>query len=101
MVIEQLPDVMERFKRGEDFEIEFYGQGIERVVEFTFIGGDVEVGCLPAIESTPNSFSEIVHASEVSEILNGIARDFAESLLRVSPNLVSIEPFSCWLNGEF
>jgi hypothetical protein len=95
-VVEQLPATLEALQRGEEAEIDFYGQGIERTISFAPTGDLITVNCSSKTAWIPNPSSETVEREEVRMLLLGLARDFKEAVNRACPTLATVPPFSAW-----
>ncbi|TGB00992.1 hypothetical protein [Streptomyces sp. MZ04] len=95
-VMEQLPEAVAALRKGENTEIDFYGQGIERLIEFSPQGTQVAVRCTSRLDWTPRPDVEFALRDDVERLLSGLAHSFKVALDRTSPEMAALEPFSSW-----
>ncbi|MEO3756081.1 hypothetical protein [Streptomyces sp. B6B3] len=96
-VIEQVPQALDDFREGFDAEIDFYGQGVERLVTFAPDGETTQVRCTSRTSWTPDP--EMISCShhDVENLLTSLEREFVTSLRLASPTLAALPPFATWL----
>jgi hypothetical protein len=98
-VVEQLPAALTALRHGQAAEIDFYGQGIERLFGFAPVdaAGTVVVRCASRLPGwVPDPAVEAVPHDELERMLTRLAHDFTRSLGRICPALASHEPFVHW-----
>jgi hypothetical protein len=100
-VVEQLPDVLTSILASEIAELDFYGQGIERVVEFSRTGDVMELRCQSRTGWTPDPEVETLDVTQLEEMMVGLAHDFSNAIARLAPRLAAIEPLPSWQAGTF
>ncbi|MFD8871116.1 hypothetical protein ACFV1F_43435 [Streptomyces sp. NPDC059590] len=94
--IENLPEAIEALKLGESAQIDFYGQGIERLVTFTPQGETVVIKCTSNTAWTPDPDTEEISLGEARNLLLTLARDFKAALERVCPQVAALDAFAAW-----
>lgn len=95
-VMEQLPDAVDMLRQGGHAEIDFYGQGIERLIEFSPQGTQIAVRCTSRLDRMPGPDVEFALRDDVDRLLGGLAHSFKVALVRTSPGMAALEPFSGW-----
>ncbi|MFE5024829.1 hypothetical protein ACFRAO_16200 [Streptomyces sp. NPDC056656] len=95
-VIEQLPDALASLRRRESAQIDFYGQGVERVVAFAPDEGMVAIQCTTRTGWVPSPDTESVSQSEAEALLVALARDFKLALEHACPEVAALSPFVDW-----
>ncbi|WP_154685996.1 hypothetical protein [Streptomyces himastatinicus] len=94
--IEQLPEALESLQRGLPAKIDFYGQGIERLVTFTPGRKSVIIKCTSNTAWAPDPDTEEVSLGKVEGMLVAFARDFKISLERACPDVAALDFFAGW-----
>ncbi|WP_146075028.1 hypothetical protein [Streptomyces sp. Ru73] len=95
-VIEQLPEALTALREREPAQIDFYGQGIERLVTFTPRAESVVVSCTTNNGDSPDVTTETVPHREAEELLANLAREFKAALERACPEVAALPPFADW-----
>lgn len=95
-VIEQLPTAISNLQRGMDAEIDLYGQGIERRLDFTVSGNLVEIRCTSGTKWCPDPDVHLLSHDEAMTLLTGLAREFGIAVRRAAPDLAAKTPFPKW-----
>ncbi|MFJ4583274.1 hypothetical protein [Streptomyces echinatus] len=95
-VIEQLPRARTALRRGERARIDFYGQGVERVVTFDPVGERVTMTCTTRTDRIPAPATETASLTTVEGMLAALAHDFRQALDRACPDIATREPFTQW-----
>ncbi|MFF4230986.1 hypothetical protein [Streptomyces sp. NPDC001820] len=95
-VIEQLPTAIANLQRGLDAEIDLYGQGIERRLDFTLSGNLVEIRCTSSTKWSADPSLEVLPHEEALSLLTGLAREFGIAVQRALPDLAAKTPFAKW-----
>jgi hypothetical protein len=99
-VMEQLVDVLADLRAEKESELDFYGQGIERVLDF-FPGPDgVRIRCRSGTAWEPNPTVEHASTEDLQRMFVRLAVDFAEALALVSPDLARVPPIPAWRRGD-
>lgn len=96
-LIEQLPDVLDKIGSRLSAKIDLYGQGVERVLRFEVNGDRVEVSCESRASWIPEFDVQNIDHLDLLSRLESVAKEFAESLRLVWPELAGMEPFVNWL----
>ena len=95
-VIEQLPTAISNLQQGLDAEIDLYGQGIERRLDFTRSENLVNIQCTSGTEWIPDPDVEVLSHEEAMTLLAGLAREFGIAVQRALPDLAAKTPFAKW-----
>lgn len=98
-VMEELPGVIGSIRSTGSGEIDFYAQGVERTLNFSTHGEEVEITCDSGTSWNPEPRTEKMRVSELDRMLASLATNFGKSLEFMSPNLSKREPFTSWKNG--
>ncbi|TDC28022.1 hypothetical protein E1265_00345 [Streptomyces sp. 8K308] len=99
-VMEQLPDVLAAIRRRASAHLDFYGQGVERLLEFSFADDHVLISCESRTAWTPDPSIERIDATELETMLGDLAREFSRAAIRVDPRLADLSPFADWASGD-
>jgi hypothetical protein len=99
-VVEQLADVLEGLRAGEETELDFFGQGIERTLDFTPGPDGVRIRCRSGTTWEPDPVIEYASSEDLRRMFVRLAVDFAEALVLVSPDLERVPPIPAWLHGD-
>jgi len=87
-VLEQLPLAREQLlQKSGNFSINFFEQGIERELKFSWGGDLVTIECLSRTNWVPNPKNEFISLSEVRKMFNKLHDDFCETCRDVLPRL--------------
>ncbi|MFG2371399.1 hypothetical protein ACGFY9_07970 [Streptomyces sp. NPDC048504] len=95
-VVEQLPEALASVGDGKPAQIDFYGQGVERLVTFTPHEGQVVIACTTETDWTPEPSTETVSPEEAEAMLAALAHDFRRALDRACPDIAAVQPFAGW-----
>ncbi|WP_208031546.1 hypothetical protein [Streptomyces cyanogenus] len=95
-VIEQLPQARTALGRKERALIDFYGQGVERVISFHPVGEQVTMTCTTRTDWIPDPATETASLPDVEDMLAALAHDFRRALDRACPDIAAREPFAQW-----
>ncbi|PRY01837.1 hypothetical protein [Allonocardiopsis opalescens] len=96
-VIEQLPDLLSSLRERRAGSLDFYGQGIERTLEFTPNGDTTLIRCGSRTAWRPDPEVETAHGSELEDMLTALAHDFAVSAARLHPPAALVPQLADWL----
>ena len=98
-LMEQLPDALNALRTGRACEIDFYGQGIERILYFTIDVPLVNVECRSGTSWTPVP-AVVRHDKEMLvELLERMAKDFADAVAIGAPEFADVDIFVRWRQG--
>ncbi|MYX97885.1 hypothetical protein GT045_24515 [Streptomyces sp. SID486] len=95
-VIEQLPQARTALRRRDRAQIDFYGQGVERVITFDPVGEQITMTCTTQTDWIPDPATETASLSDVEGMLAALAHDFRRALDRVCPDIAARAPFAQW-----
>ena len=99
-LMEQLPDALSGLRAGEPSEIDLYGQGLERTLYFSPDGVWVDIECRSRTSWTPAPAVVRQGKDALVEMLEKLARDFAEAVAIGVPELADEEVFALWRRGQ-
>ncbi|MFD0555593.1 hypothetical protein ACFQ3B_00835 [Stackebrandtia endophytica] len=100
-VVEELPDLLRALRRREDFEVDMYGQGIERTIAVSVDGDRVLLGCRSRTSWRPDPATETLDFARFTAMTTDLAAQVAVGLVRIGSRLADHEPFRSWRTGEF
>lgn len=95
--VEQLPELLSRIRAGRSTEVDLYGQGVERTLRFDVEGDRIAATCVSRTGWIPEPPREELDCSELLEMLESVALEFAKSLRLVWPHCAEMVPFVDWL----
>lgn len=95
-VIEQLPQARTALRRKQRARIDFYGQGVERVITFDPDGEQITMSCTTQTAWIPDPATETASLADVEGMLAALARDFRRALDRACPDVAARDPFAQW-----
>ncbi|MFE3186610.1 hypothetical protein ACFXKR_38000 [Streptomyces violascens] len=95
-VIEQLPEALSALRHKEPAQIDFYGQGVERLVRIVPRGESAIVTCVSNAGWVPMPSAEELPLVEAERLLVSLARDFKAALELVCPDIAALEVFAGW-----
>ncbi|MEU8787417.1 hypothetical protein [Streptomyces sp. NPDC048637] len=90
--MEQLPQAIASLRTGSTAEIDFYGQGLERVVSLSPRGEEVAIRCTSRTGWQPTLEIEQVSYVAAVRMLTGAFRDFRTALDLASPGVATFLP---------
>jgi len=96
-LVEQLPELLSNIRVRRSAEIDLYGQGIERTLRFDVEGDRIVATCVSRTGWTPSPAKEELDYSELLEMLDSVAFEFAKFLRLVWPQCAGMVPFVDWL----
>jgi hypothetical protein len=99
-LMEQLPDALNALRADRACEIDFYGQGIERTLYFAVDGPWVNVECRSGTTWTPTPAVVRHHKKVLVELLEGMAKGFADAVAIGVPELADVDIFVRWRQGR-
>lgn len=99
-VIEQLPELLMNLRADKQGILDFFGQGIERWLEFFPAKRLVEIRCRSGTDWEPNPTIEHANLDHLETMLVNLATGFARALRKVSPDLARTSPIPAWCRGE-
>jgi hypothetical protein len=100
VVMEQLPDVLAELRAGRATPLDFYGQGVERVIDMSPDGPTVTLACRSGTDWVPQPTSLQMPLADLEQTLVRLASSFAGALNIASPGLAASEPLPAWRRGE-
>lgn len=99
-VLEQLPDLLATLRVGEGGVLDFFGQGVERRLEFFSSARQVEIRCRSGTAWKPDPATEQSELDHLEVMFVRLAFDFSIALEKVSPTLARTPPISAWQHRE-
>ena len=98
VLLEQLPDAIQRARRNEEFELDLYEQGVERRLIFSPVDGDYAVACESMSGWIPSVGAERVDKRVLLQMLTSVRDGFVEATRTSLPNLAVDPWFRRWAN---
>ncbi|WP_159046224.1 hypothetical protein [Streptomyces sp. MMG1121] len=95
-VIEQLPRARASLRRRDRAQIDFYGQGIERVITFAPAGDRITLTCTSRTGWIPDPATETARRSDIEHMLATLARDFRRAFDRACADVAAREHLASW-----
>jgi hypothetical protein len=90
-ILEQVPfALMELHRDSGEFVLDFFGQGIEREINFSWEQNLVAMKCSSRTSWIPQPEIELASLSEIRKIFNNLLRDFCTVIQTFLPNLLNI-----------
>lgn len=100
-ILEQIPETMYSISTGNyPFELDFYEQGIERLLIFTKTAQLIEVSCYSRTFWSPNPQSIFLKEADILSQLCELKYSFVQAVKIVCPKLASSELFSIWCENS-
>ena len=100
IVLQQLPEVIGSLRASRPTTLGFYGQGVERMVDISPIGGDLDLACRSGTDWQPQPREERVSPIELESMLVRLASSFASAVSVVSPGFGRSSPLPAWRSGD-
>jgi len=76
-VLEQLPSIVEALRLGaNEFELDFFEQGVQRRVTFESGGDELSATCYSGTDWQPNPRTIHVHPSEIRKLISSLRDNF-------------------------
>ena len=75
-IVEQLPEALESISSKEKFTLNFYEQGMERIVSFDYNEDFYILTCTSRTDWQPNPKTIIAQECDIREILEQLKKDF-------------------------
>lgn len=96
-ILEQLPDVSLAIRANDpEFDLDFYEQGIGRLLSFARSGNTVSVTCVSTTDWAPNPSTLTLTVAEVSLTLERLRLDFIQLAKRICPALADTDLVRQW-----
>ncbi|MBM6388010.1 MAG: hypothetical protein JSY10_29370 [Paenibacillus sp.] len=96
-IIEQIPDILEKVSKGIfSFQLDFYEQGVERLLVFEEEGGLVRVTCISRTNWIPNPKTILMDKVEVSTLFENFCMNFLEYSLVFCTDLANNPLLENW-----
>ena len=98
VLLEQLPEALGAARRGKDFDIDFYEQGIERMLEVRADGAGYRVRYSSMSRPVDHLEEETVSADAVAQMLADVLDRFVSACRTAAPHIAASDWFDDWLN---
>jgi hypothetical protein len=98
VVLEQLPEALGAARRGKDFDIDFYEQGIDCLLEFRRQDASYRVHCSSLTRPVEYFEEEIVPVEAVAGMLDEVLERFVAACRTAAPHIAASDGFDDWLN---
>jgi hypothetical protein len=98
VVVEQIPSVLAGLLRDREVDLDFYEQGIQRLVTFAPTdGGEVRVSCRGGVGGwSPAPDEYVLKGRDVVSMLETFAQSFADIAIEACPGPASEKAFRAW-----
>lgn len=96
-IVPQVPDVLMALAKSKDVTLDFYEQGVGRVLHFHCHSHIVEVTCKDLFDTFEHPSKEFIDLSELKQMLTDFLKSFIYLATIISPNIVNHEMFQKWL----
>lgn len=88
VLLEQLPDALRAVVDGAGAVIDFYEQGVERVIALTPSNGRYEASCSSQTNWQPNPAIEYIERENLESMLVAVRDEFMRAFTEVAPELL-------------
>lgn len=95
--LEQIPDALGAIESGVETEIDFYEQGIERVITFTPCENTYHASCASRTNWQPDPEVEKIESAHLKQMLIDVRNEFLRMVRMVAPELCEHEWIKEWL----
>lgn len=101
-VIEQLPDLLDWLDSAsiDQFDLDFYEQGIERVLLFKRVNNEIRIACESRTSWQPDTGEELIQKTAFDTMFTNLANDFIGYAKKLCPNIVRHKWFQEWQRQE-
>ena len=96
-IVPQIPDVLIALNESKDVALDFYEQGVGRVLHFHCNSHIVEVRCKDLFDKFEHPTKELINLSELKQMLTDFLQSFIYLATIACPNIVNHEMFRKWL----
>ncbi|MDO0933776.1 hypothetical protein QQY66_19565 [Streptomyces sp. DG2A-72] len=100
-LMEQLPELLRRLKSEGRGEVDFYSQGVERVVTFERVAAAYVLRCHSRTSWKPSPEVEYVESVKMESMVAELASAFSTGLEAASSEISTLEPFRGWRSQGF
>jgi hypothetical protein len=100
VLLEQIPTVATAVKSGIPSEIDFFGQGIERILHIQPSGDNCEISCLSYGNWTPLPTVEVLSKASLLQMLFAVQNEFLRALSTAAPELAKSEFIVEWMHQD-
>ncbi|WP_440107636.1 hypothetical protein [Streptosporangium sp. H16] len=99
VVLEQLPELLLNIRKRKETELDFYSQGLQRVLDFSPSDEGWKIRCRSGTNWVPDPEIETITSSHLESSLVKLAEDFVSILRQLAPRIAEAPPFSAWARG--
>ncbi|MBO3751173.1 hypothetical protein J5X84_34300 [Streptosporangiaceae bacterium NEAU-GS5] len=99
-VMEQLPAMVAELRADKPAVLDFYAQGIQRMLEIAPQNDRFEIRCRSGTAWNPHPECELMERSAFWDMLTKLAAQFAVALQHAAPALGTRTPFPDWSTGK-
>jgi len=98
LVLEQLPTTLSRVRRGQAATLDFFGQGLERIVDLAPLPDSMyELRCRSGMSWHPTFDKETRRGEDIVDDMEQLSEAFADGLRKVSPELRHSQALVDWI----
>lgn len=99
LFLEQLPQLLNDIQAGKLGELDFYEQGVERVITFTPNGSDYQLTCQSLTDWQPDPAAVTLDRVALENMLTKARLDFIGIVRAVAPELLAHPWMKLWTAG--
>lgn len=96
-IVPQVPNVLIALNESKEVTLDFYEQGVGRVLHFHWNSHIMEVTCKDLFDKFEHPTKELIHLSELKRMLTDFLKTFIDLATITCPNIVNHEMFRKWL----
>lgn len=97
-ILEQMQYIFQHIGRKESFEIDFYEQGLERILHFSFNDNTIRVSCTSYVNNIPPVSTIVMSYATVKALFLNVYQSFVTCVETLLPNVVKNDIFIEWRN---
>lgn len=95
-ILEQMQYIFEHLRQKEPFEIDFYEQGLERVLHFSFSNETVNIKCTSYSNNIPPISDIVMKYDAVKGLFYSVYHNFITCIEKLLPNVIKNSIFIDW-----
>lgn len=100
VVVEQVPTALRCLRAGESATLNFYEQGVERLLTIVPLEGNVNVRCSSTTSWRPEPNEIVLKRTEFIQLLTTFCSDFVARASERCPDIVKDSRFREWLRDD-
>ena len=92
-----MPDVLKALGASKNVTLDFYEQGVERILRFQCRGSQVRIKCQDYWGKPASAVTELMDLSQLMQMLTEFLKTFIDLATIAYPAIVNHEMFKIWL----